>query len=117
MVSQNSSLVKVSGAIYFPTMIPYEPGTNMRYYIKRTGDFTSQARRNQAFVIYPDGKAQSIKRFLLFKNYPKVTPRSEIFVPTKSDKARPGLSTGEWVAISSIFATLGTLIITVLNSR
>lgn len=115
MVSQNSSLVKVSGAIYFPTMIPYEPGTNMRYYIKRTGDFTSQARRNQAFVIYPDGKAQGVKRFIFFKSYPKVTPRSEVFVPAKNDKARQGLSTGEWVAISSIFATLGTLLISVVR--
>lgn len=111
MVSQSSSLVKVSGEVYFPTMIPYEPGTNLKYYVKRTGDYTSKAKRNQAFVIYPDGKAEAVKKFLLFKSYPKVTPRSEVFVPAKSERRNQGLSTGEWVAISSIMATLGTLLI------
>ena len=113
MVSQSSSLVKVSGEVYFPTMIPYEPGTNLKYYVKRTGDYTSKARRNQAFVIYPDGKAEAVKKFLWFKSYPKVTPRSEVFVPAKSERRNQGLSTGEWVAISSIVATLGTLLINV----
>jgi protein involved in polysaccharide export with SLBB domain len=41
IVSQNSNLVKVAGEVYFPTMIPYEKGTNVKYYIKRTGDYTS----------------------------------------------------------------------------
>lgn len=117
MVSQSSSLVKVSGEVYFPTMIPYEPGTNLKYYVKRTGNYTSKARRNQAFVIYPDGKAKAVKKFLWFKSYPKVTPRSEVFVPSKGEKIKQGLSTGEWVAISSIIATLGTLVVTVINNR
>jgi protein involved in polysaccharide export with SLBB domain len=113
MVSQSSSLVKVSGEVYFPTLIPYEPGTNLKYYVKRTGDYTNNARKNQAFVIYPDGKAEGVKKFLFFKSYPKVTPRSEVFVPSKSEKAKQGISTAELIAISSILATLGTLIISI----
>ena len=115
LVSQNSNLVKVAGEVYFPTMIPYEKGTNVKYYIKRTGDYTSSARRNQAFVIYPDGKAQGMKKFLFIKSYPKVTPRSEIFVPSKDASRKQGLSTGEWVAISSILATLTTMVVTITN--
>jgi protein involved in polysaccharide export with SLBB domain len=117
LVSQSSSLVKVSGEVYFPTLIPYEPKTNVKYYIRRTGDYTSSARKNQTFVIYPDGKAEGVKKFLFFKSYPKVTPRSEIFVPSKMNKDRTGLTTGEWVAISSILATLTTLIVSVINSN
>jgi protein involved in polysaccharide export with SLBB domain len=116
-VSQSSSLVRISGEVYFPTMIPYEENTNVKYYIKRTGDYTSMAKKNQTFVIYPDGKAEGVKKFLFFKSYPKVTPRSEIFVPTKSGKEKQGLSTGEWVALSSILATLTTLIVTVINAN
>jgi protein involved in polysaccharide export with SLBB domain len=117
LVSQNSSLVKVSGEVYFPTLIPFEPKTNIKYYIKRTGDYTSMARKNQTFVIYPDGKAEGVKKFLFFKSYPKVTPRAEIFVPSKSGKDKQGLSTGEWVAVSSILATLTTLIVSVINAN
>ena len=117
MVSQNSSLVKVSGEVYFPTVIPYEFHTTVKYYIKRTGNYTAMARKNQTFVIYPDGKAEGVKKFLFFKSYPKVTPRSEIYVPGKPGKEKQGLSTGEWVALSSILATLTTLIVTVINAK
>ncbi len=115
IINQSSSLIKVSGEVYFPTMIPFEPNTNLKYYVKRTGDYTNLARRNQAFVIYPDGKAAGVKKFLFFKQYPKITPRSEIFIPSKGERSGQKLSTGEWVAISSIFATLGTLIISVFR--
>ncbi|HSK11562.1 MAG TPA: SLBB domain-containing protein, partial [Phnomibacter sp.] len=117
LVSQNSSLVKVSGEVYFPTLVPYLEKTNVKYYIKRTGDYTNLARRNQTFVIYPDGKAQGVKKFLFVKSYPKVTPRSEIFVPSKGDKGRQGITTTELIALSSIMATLGTLIITIINQN
>jgi protein involved in polysaccharide export with SLBB domain len=116
-VSQNSSLVRVSGEVYYPTLIPYEDNTNINYYIKRTGDYTKAARKNQTFVIYPNGMAKGVKKFLFIKSYPKVTPRSEIFVPSKGEKGRPGLSTGEWVAISSILATITTLIVSVINAN
>jgi protein involved in polysaccharide export with SLBB domain len=116
IVSESSSLVKVSGEVYFPTLIPYQPGTNLKYYVKRTGDYTVNARKNQAFVIYPDGKAEGVKKFLFFKTYPKVTPRSEVFVPSKTEKTKQGFSTGEWIALSSILATLTTLIVSVLNN-
>jgi protein involved in polysaccharide export with SLBB domain len=115
MVSQSSSLVKISGEVYFPTMIPYEQKTNVKYYIKRTGDYTSMAKKSQTFIIYPDGKAQGVKKFLFFRTYPPVKPRSEIFVPAKGEKAGQGLSTTELIALSSILATLGTLIITIVK--
>lgn len=117
MVSQNSSLVRVSGAVYYPTLVPYQENTNIKYYIKRTGNFTKAARKNQTFVIQPDGLARGVKKFLFFKSYPQVTPRSEIFVPSKSERAKQGWGTGEWVAVSSILATLTTLVITVINSK
>lgn len=117
IVSQSSSLVKVSGEVYFPTMIPFEENTNVKYYIKRTGNYTSMARKNQTFVIYPDGKAEGVKKFLFFKSYPKVIPRSEVFVPAKPNKGKQGLSTGEWVAFSSVLATLTTLVVSLINAN
>ena len=111
-VDRFSSLVRVAGAVYYPTMIPYKEGASLKYYLARSGGFTENARKSSALVIHPDGKAETIKKFLFFRSYPAITPRSEIFVPLKTKANRSRMGTGEWIAISSIFATLGTLLIT-----
>jgi hypothetical protein len=67
-------------------------------------------------VIYPDGRAKSVKSFLFFKSYPSVTARSEIYVPSKDKEGKKGLTTGEWIAISSIIASLTTMAITIANA-
>jgi protein involved in polysaccharide export with SLBB domain len=115
-VERSSTLIKVSGEVYYPTVIPFEGGKSMKYYINRSGSFTDNARKRGAMVIYPDGRAKSIGKFLFFNSYPSIMPRSEIFVPQKSRSNRTRLTTGEWVAISSIFATLGTLLITAFRN-
>jgi protein involved in polysaccharide export with SLBB domain len=111
-VDRSSSLIRVGGAVYYPTLIPFQQGASMKYYLKSSGGYTENARKSSAIVLKPDGKAETVGKFLFFKSYPVVTPRSEIFVPTKNRNNRTRLSTGEWVAISSVFATLGTLLIT-----
>jgi len=110
-VDRSSSLVSVAGAVYYPTMIPYKEGSTLKYYLKSSGGYTENARKSSAMVIYPDGKAKTISKFLFFKSYPTITPRSEIFVPSKNSNNKSRLGTGEWIAISSIFATLATLLI------
>ena len=111
-ISRYSSLVRVAGEVYYPTLIPHSNGSKMKYYLKQSGGFTENARKGSAMVIYPDGQVKTVNKFLFFKSYPAVMPRSEIFVPTKNKSNRSKLGAGEWIAISSIFATLGTLLIT-----
>ncbi len=111
-VDRSSSLIRVGGAVYYPTMIPYKEGASMKYYLQSSGGYTENARKSSAIVLKPDGKAETVSRFLFFKSYPTITPRSEIFIPAKNKSNKNRLGTGEWIAISSIFATLGTLLIT-----
>ena len=80
-IEQNSNLVKVSGEVYYPTIVPYKENASLKYYIEKSGSYTELARKKGTLVIYPDGKAKKVKSFLLFKSYPEVTSRSEIFVP------------------------------------
>ena len=115
-VARASNLVRVSGEVYHASMLPFEGGASAHYYIKRSGNFTSNARRKRTFVIYPDGRAKSVKSFLFFKSYPDVTARSEIYVPSKDKEGKKGLTTGEWIAISSIIASLTTMAITIANA-
>lgn len=114
-VSRASNLVRVSGEVRNPTLLAYESGTNAKDYIKGSGGFTDKARKSGVFVIYPDGRSKPVKRFLWFKKYPSVTPRSEVFIPAKAVDNKKGFGTGEWIAVSSIIASLATMLVALIN--
>ena len=105
-IDRSSNLVRISGEVYNPTIIPYKAKKNLKYYVEQAGNFTPFARKTGALVIYPDGKAASVRHFLFFKSYPSVTPRSEIFVPQKVKSNRQRLGVAEMAIIVS---TLGIL--------
>ncbi len=105
-IDRNSNLVKISGEVYNPTIIPYKTGKNLKYYISQAGNFTPYARKSGSLVIYPDGRAASVKHFLFFKSYPSVTARSEIFVPQKGKSNRQRLGVGEMALIVSAMGIL-----------
>ncbi|MEO6231572.1 MAG: SLBB domain-containing protein [Ferruginibacter sp.] len=110
-VENNTNLVTVSGEVYYPTIIPYKPNENLKYYIEKSGSYTQTARKSGTLVIYPDGKAKRIGHFLFFKKYPEVVSRSEIFVPQKSDKNRSKISIGEWSVVLSTLAIIANVIV------
>jgi protein involved in polysaccharide export with SLBB domain len=114
-IEQNTSLVKVSGEVYYPTIIPFKEGENLKYYIQKSGSYTELARKNGTLVIYPDGKAKKVKHFLFFRSYPEVVSRSEIFVPQKSDKNKSRITLGEWSVVISSLAIIANVIINLRN--
>ncbi|MEP6674202.1 MAG: SLBB domain-containing protein [Ferruginibacter sp.] len=109
-IDRSSNLVKISGEVYYPTQIPYKNNTTLKYYIQQAGNFTPSARKTGALVVYPDGRAKSVRHFLFFKSYPKVKPRSEIFVPQKLRNNRSRLGTAEWAVIVSSIGLVITAI-------
>ena len=109
-ISRSSNLVKISGEVYNPTIIPYKVSKNLKYYILQAGNFTPYARKSGSLVIYPDGRAASVKHFLFFKSYPSVTARSEIFVPQKVKSNRQRLGVGEMALIVSALGILASVI-------
>ncbi|MEO8568812.1 MAG: SLBB domain-containing protein [Ginsengibacter sp.] len=111
-VNRNTNLVKISGEVYYPTITPYKPNKNLKYYIQQAGNFTPFARKTGALVIHPDGKAESVKHFLWFKSYPSVSPRSEIFVPQKLKSNRARIGAGEWALIVSALGIVANVFIT-----
>lgn len=109
-VDKNANLVKISGDVYYPTIVPYKKGKRAKFYIKQAGNYTELARKSGVIVIRPDGKAKGIKSFLLFKKYPKVTARSEIFVPQKNKSNRPKISGGDLAVILSSLVILANIL-------
>lgn len=114
-IEQNNNLVKVSGEVYYPTIIPFKEGENLKYYIQKSGSYTELAQKNGSLVVYPDGKAKKVKHFLFFRSYPKVVSRSEIFIPQKNDRNKSRMSIGEWSVVLSALAIVANVIINLKN--
>ena len=112
-IDRNSNLVKVEGEVYYPTIVPYKPNMNLKYYIEQAGNFTPYARKSGALVIHSDGKAETVKHFLWFKSYPSVTPRSEIYVPQKLKTNKTKLGAAELALIVSALGILANVIINI----
>ena len=114
-INKSRNLVKISGEVYYPTIIPVNKKTSARYYIKQAGNFTVNARKSATVVVYPDGKAKKVKKFLFFRSYPKVTARSEIFIPGKQKDNRNKMGPGEWAVLISALGIISNVIISALK--
>ncbi|MGK0414025.1 MAG: protein involved in polysaccharide export with SLBB domain [Polaribacter sp.] len=107
-IPSKKQTVEVRGEILLPSLIRFDESNSLRKYINKSGGFSEKAKRNKAYVIYPNGDVKSTKNFLFFKSYPKIKPGALIVVPNR--KKRDKMSTQEVIAISSGLATLGLLI-------
>jgi protein involved in polysaccharide export with SLBB domain len=109
-VAAFSEGVKVTGNVLLTSEIPYEKGKGFGYYLSSVGGVDAKGWKKKAYIIYPNGKAAVAHSFLFFRNYPKVTPGSQIIVPEKPLTKK--MTTGEWVSIGSIMSSLALLFLT-----
>ena len=105
--------VKVTGNVLLTSEIPYDRSKGFPYYINAAGGIDAKGWKKKAYIIYPNGKADVASSFLFFKNYPKVTPGSQIIVPEKPETKK--MSTGEFVSIAGVLASLAGVIIAILR--
>nr|WP_294901397.1 SLBB domain-containing protein [uncultured Pedobacter sp.] len=106
--------VKVSGEVLSPNTVVFSKNRSFRSYISHAGGFGQKALKRRSYIIYANGSVRSTKKFLFFNNFPIVTTGSEIFVPKKEEKK--ALTTGEIIGITTGIASLGAIILGVLNS-
>ena len=105
--------VKVTGNVLLTSEIPYDKGRGFRYYLDAVGGVDNKGWKKKAYIIYPNGKAAVTSSFLFFRNYPKVSPGSQIIVPEKPEVKK--MSTGEFVSIAGVLASLAGVIIAILR--
>jgi protein involved in polysaccharide export with SLBB domain len=109
-------LVKVSGEVFYPTIIPIKTRKNAKYYVKQAGGFMSSSRKSKTLIIYPNGKVLPVKSFLWFNFYPKIKSRAEIFVPQKNRDNKNRLGTGELALIVSALGILANVVLTAVKN-
>jgi protein involved in polysaccharide export with SLBB domain len=113
-IPQKLETVFVKGGVYNPTNIRYDKRLNFQDYISEAGGYNLKAKKNQAYVIYANGKVNSIKRFLFFKSYPNVKPGATLVVPVK--KQVRGISPQQRITIlSAIISTLALITTTIVQ--
>lgn len=102
-------LVSVSGEVFKQLEIGFTEGKKLKEYISDAGGFTNSANKRKTFVVYPNGKADRIKKsFIFFNKFPTLTAGTKIFVPKEPEKkgtdyAKAGLViTGLSALITSI---------------
>jgi protein involved in polysaccharide export with SLBB domain len=105
--------VKVTGNVLLTSEIPYNKGKGFGYYLNAVGGVDNKGWKKKAYIIYPNGKAAVTHSFLFIKNYPVVTPGSQIIVPEKPEVKK--MSTGEFVSIAGVLASLAGVIIAILR--
>lgn len=105
--------VKVTGNVLLTSEIPYDRSKGFRYYLNASGGIDAKGWKKKAYIIYPNGKADVANSFLLFRSYPKVLPGSQIIVPEKPEAKK--MSTGEFVSIAGVLASLAGVIIAILR--
>jgi protein involved in polysaccharide export with SLBB domain len=115
-VSLYNESVKVNGNVILNSEIPYNKNKAFNYYLESVGGPDAKGWKKKAYIIYPNGKAAVSNQFLLFfRSYPKVTPGSQIVVPEKPESKK--MSTGEFVSIASVLASLAGVVIAVMSLK
>ncbi|HRY46016.1 MAG TPA: SLBB domain-containing protein, partial [Thermoanaerobaculia bacterium] len=82
-IPTNPGIVEVRGAVRRPTVLQYQEGAGIRYYVELCGGYLEDADRGRAVVLEPNGTAARVKSVVGFRVSPSVLPGSVIEVPRR----------------------------------
>ena len=107
VIPKRVNTVRISGQVYNPNLIFFNPTVNFKEYITLGGGLTSNADLSNAFVSYSNGTSKKTRVILgIFPKYPRILPGCEIIIPYKLDnRAKDKLSLTERLAIYSLIST------------
>lgn len=105
--------VRVEGEVLSPTSIRYDPSRSFSDYLSAAGGVTEQARRNRAYVVYPNGEIDRTKRFLVFRNNPSIEPGATIIVPARPERRE--MTPQERISLASSIASTALIFITLIE--
>ncbi len=114
VVPQVQTTVSIHGEVLNPHIAPFEKRGNARVYINQSGGFTSDAVRRKTYVIHPNGMSSKTNNYILFKDYPRVSPGAKVYVPKKNRENRERLSMREWVGISTAVTSIAVSIVSMM---
>ncbi|MEA5139847.1 polysaccharide biosynthesis/export family protein [Arcicella rigui] len=112
-IPKEPQTVRIQGEILYPTSTRYLDGMPFKHYISEAGGFTELSARKRSYIIYANGSVDRTRKILgLFNMYPKVSPGSEIVVPSLNLKVSASQQVLQTIqSLSMGLASLGTLLV------
>ncbi len=108
--------IKLTGGVQNPLAVSYKEGFNLRDYVAEAGGYSQDANKKLTYITYANGVSNQIKRFIIFKKYPKISPGSEIVIPLIPKNAKKGLTAAEAIGLASSLVSVSFAIITLVNN-
>lgn len=117
IITEKFNTIKVLGAVFLNTEIPYRATKKLKYYVRSTGGFTDLADKDKIHVVNPNGIGHTTKKILWMRFYPAITPGCEVIVPTIKDQnqQKQKLSLTELVSISGMVGSLSGMTIALVR--
>ena len=106
-----SNIVRIHGAVKYPTAVSYDRSMKGIDYIKAAGGFDEEALRSKAYVVNMNGRAKRLH------SWTRIDPGAEIYVPLKK-KQKNEFNYAAMSTIATTASTLATMamsIITIIN--
>ena len=109
-IPRQGTFIEVKGFVNTPQLLRFN-STRFKYYISAAGGVNEKGSLKRAYIQYPNGINRPIRKFLFFRNYPKVKEGSRIIVPEKGINELTKLSFAELATVTtSLTALLGLII-------
>lgn len=105
-IPENTNVVRITGEVFYPNVVIYQPGKTLAYYIDQAGGYSDNAKRSRAYVVYSNGHVTKASAA-------KFEPGCQIIVPQKKEKK--ALSATEIMSIGTSTASLATMIVSLVN--
>jgi protein involved in polysaccharide export with SLBB domain len=112
-IPKQQQVVYVHGEVLYPSAVVFENGKSFNDYILGAGGYSSRASKRGSYVVYANHTVRGTGKFLFFNVHPEVRAGSEIYVTRKPE--RKGLSTAEAIGLTSGLASLGAIILAIIN--
>ena len=109
-VPQMNNTVKISGGVYFPNTVAYNPSYSWRDYVDRAGGFVKGARKTKTYAIYMDGSAA-----VRGSNKFKMEPGMEIVVPQITETEGRKISLAEIASLTSSVSSIAYMAAILIN--
>lgn len=110
-IPRRKETVTISGNVYNPITVPFEPQLNLKDYLSLAGGTNDSANVKKIYVKYGNGRLSRTNTFLGFKTYPKVENGAEIYVPLHNKQR---WTSAERIAVSSAVVSIATVMITLV---
>lgn len=103
-----NNTVKVSGGVFYPNTVTFDPSMSWKDYVRRAGGFTKLARRAKTYAVYMNGDVSVGGKI-------KPEPGMELVVPERKESEDRRMSPAEIASLATSATSVATLVTTLVK--